>query len=292
MAVLIGSRALKYLIPRYRKCNDYDIIISKNEFDQWISQQAYDSCARGSKQVIKVENTEIECEFDELQSNKIILNRQYERTINIHGLQCWIADIQLLLAIKHSHRYYPINWYKNIKDYSFLKKMISMTPELLQLSEIRQNEKNVPKAIRTLSISNESFFEGSQKFVRRLYQHDDLHYATCYYNQPLWSKCKNDHNKAAVSYRLFEQLSNDDKIKMIQEEAFVIALERKIIPFEEDPNAAFRWAIMRISTDLTGGWFREFAVENHVDVMKHNHDYVSKFREALSKGLIREYHGA
>jgi hypothetical protein len=51
----------------------------------------------------------------------------------------------------------------------------------------------------------------------------------------------------------------------------VIALERKIIPAGDnkvDRIEAFKWALMGVSTNLTDGFFREFAIDNHNEIMK------------------------
>jgi hypothetical protein len=79
----------------------------------------------------------------------------------------------------------------------------------------------------------------------------------------------------------------------VQEEAYVIALERAIIPmlFEGGPLAqpleAYKWAVMRICTTLCSGWFREWALE-HTNMALDYYDpgYVEKFLKAVDDGLI------
>lgn len=58
----------------------------------------------------------------------------------------------------------------------------------------------------------------------------------------------------------------------------VIALERYILTeIETDPVVAYEMAIKRICTTLTGGWFRDYAVEHWPEVREPNVDYVAKF---------------
>lgn len=290
MAVLIGSGALRNRIPRFPRQGDYDIVLTKEEFDNWSINKS-NITNNGNKIRIEGLDKPIECEFEDLESNKFILNRTYDKSVTIFGLDCYIADLNVLLALKHSHRYYSNNWHKNIRDYSFLKSVASLTPELLQFSDLRQSEKNGQPFSRSLNVYNDDFFEKSQGQVKRKYIHDDLHYATCYYDEPLWMKCKQDIQKAAVDERLFNLLDYSDRVKMVQEEGFVIALERKIIPYldkEIDAKSAFMWAIMRIGTNLTSGWFRDFTIDNYVNVVKYNYDYVGKFKKALTNGKIRQ----
>ena len=109
--------------------------------------------------------------------------------------------------------------------------------------------------------------------------------------------------KTSLLYDLFDKpkeykFENLKEIKRVcsevltdQEEGFVIALERKIIPYldkDVDARSAFMWAIMRIGTNLTSGWFRDFAIDNYINIIKHDHDYVGKFKEALANGKIRK----
>ena len=49
---------------------------------------------------------------------------------------------------------------------------------------------------------------------------------------------------------------------------------------------AYDYALMRISTDLTRGWFREFAMENNLHLRKADVDYVDKFLCAFESGEL------
>lgn len=289
MALLIGSAALQHSKPRFPRCGDYDIIIAKNEFQQWASSNSI-PYTDSRKIIINQFDKKIEFEFEDLQSNQLLLNRKYDKQTEIYGIKCFIADLDTLFAIKRSHRYYEQHWHKNIKDYLFLKHFCTLTDELRSISDIREAEqaKKHFKPNRSLEVSNDDFFSKSQHIVQRTYVHDDLHYATCYYDKPLWTRCKYDQSKATISEELFNKLSHEDQVKMVQEEAFVIALERKIIPNNVDPKAAFRWAVMRIGTSLTKGWFRDFTINNYHAVIRHNHNYVGLFQKALTESKINK----
>jgi hypothetical protein len=61
-----------------------------------------------------------------------------------------------------------------------------------------------------------------------------------------------------VSKALFEKAPYDLQIKCVKEEALVIALERFLLPgLSSDPLIAYKFALVRISTTLTKGWFRD-----------------------------------
>lgn len=296
MALLIGSRALDHWLPNFRKPGDWDIIISQDELAQW--QHPHEVVMDSSgRRIVSLDGVlmdgivKLEFELDNCESCHLLL--QLAKDIPFHteigGLSLTIATLPILLAIKKSHIHQPVRWFKHIQDYHLLRKYATLTPELEQLSEIRAKEREKRGPKRSMDVDNNSFFADSQKFVHRTYIHDDLHYATCYYDKPIWTRCKKDPEKAALSRKLFEQLSHDDQIKMVREEAFAIALERKIIPgVEADPTKAFRYALMRICTNLTKGWFREFATENYPEVIKFDYNYVRKFEAALDAGKIRK----
>jgi hypothetical protein len=286
MAVLIGSMALRHWCPKVDRNSDYDIILSNEEYKHIASE--YTLSKRGHKSLLEYEGVRYEIETDDKQSNRMILEYPSPSSIQILGLEFKVATLGILLALKRSHRYLPNHWHKNIRDYHFLKKRTQLDEHLLHISNTREAEYTVRTTKYSLNVSNDHFFKASQHAVGRLYEHDDIHQATCFYDAPLWSRCKSDLSKAYISKNLFDKLSIDDQIKMVQEEAFVIALERMVLPNNQHPLKAFKYAIMRICTDLTRGWFREFAVEHYFEIMDHNVDFVFKFKEALQSGKIRQ----
>lgn len=299
-AVLIGSRALKYWYPNYPRYrnSDYDIILS-NDHESFDELQKIPRNAHG-----KVIYNQAEIEFDDKESNKLILSESSANptiSINICDLhiECNVASPQVLLAIKKSHRYFQDNWHKNIKDYLFLESMTSLNETHQRICDIRLLEKR-GRVGRSLNVPNEEFFEGSQHIVNRIFVHDDIHYATCFYDKPIWTRCKANQDLAKVDKHLFDNLEYIDKVRMAQEEAFVIALERIIIPKikcfktcrinNNIARKAYDWAVMRLGTTLTSGWFRDFVIDNYIDIMKVNKDtsYITKFLLGVESGKIRK----
>ncbi len=75
------------------------------------------------------------------------------------------------------------------------------------------------------------------------------------------------------------------------EEAYVIALERKIIPTMKGspgpfwkPFDAFKWALMRICTTLCSGFFRQWAIDNYFLILNsYDPGFVDKFESNISK---------
>jgi hypothetical protein len=50
---------------------------------------------------------------------------------------------------------------------------------------------------------------------------------------------------------------------------------------------ALDWSLMRISTTLCSGWFRQFATDNFLRIREYiNENYVEKFLESYQNGRI------
>jgi len=111
--------------------------------------------------------------------------------------------------------------------------------------------------------------------------------------RPMFEKIKIDPDKVACSKEKFFSLTETQQRQCVQEEAYVIALERAMIPmlFEGEaianPYEAYKWAVMRICTTLCSGWFREWALENYSNVMFwYDKSYVEKFLRAVESERI------
>lgn len=310
-ALLIGSRALKHWYEDARIPRDWDLFVPNEMHDRWLDlnkelieevrESRQDKFVYILKCGVKVE---VELTGEPSVMNFINLGMNMP-SINVFGLEARIAQPSTLLAVKRSHIYWPHNWHKHIKDYHFLRqKGVSMTEQEREFYKQRLEEKkagNPDKTIFSLNVSNEEFFDASEASLGRSFEHDDLHQATCYYDEPLYRKAKRDTTKAMIDRDLFEAMSHEDQCRMVREEAFVIALERRIIPHLLQPveegkplidvkiiRSAFDYAIMRICTSLTRGWFREFAIENYPAIHHHDTDFVKKFLVALKAGKVRE----
>jgi hypothetical protein len=212
--------------------------------------------------------------------------------------QAAVASPASLALIKRSHLYDPADWHKHIVDYHFIKARIdaaSITPEQQaagrqRLSEWRARHPE-DKGSGSLRIPNAEFFANTRAVLIRAYPHDDLHRATCYGECPMYQQLKDDASLAYVSGRRFERLSHVDRIRLVREETYAIALERIVIPSLElgrpwDAEQAFQHALRRICTNLTKGWFRDFALENYPEVCRYDTDFVGCFLEALSRGKV------
>jgi len=112
---------------------------------------------------------------------------------------------------------------------------------------------------------------------------------------PLYKKILKSGQEVECDKSLFDNLSLTEKLFCVIEEAEVLALERCLIPWMneghiekiEDPTQkAYSWAIMRICTDITSGWFRDFCVDNYFQVCLCKTDLYSISEKLLNKEIV------
>lgn len=187
-----------------------------------------------------------------------------------------------LMLIKRSHLHRPIGFSKHIRDYHFLKQRFEPDSEydtLLETLTAKTKEKYGDKTPK-LNKSKQEFFDD---YVTKIYDHDDIHRWTCYYDEPIYERLKSNKTTVWCEKSKWDELSHDDKIKCVREEAFVIAIERYLLVKEKYPERfAFANAVDRICTTLCSGWFRDFAIENWPEIMEHNYNFWEKFNEKRS----------
>lgn len=295
--ILVGSKALKHWIPLSREGFDYDVSGTKDEFDAWVRDNRSNimhihNSHKGQKYNILMEDrTPIEFEISNPKSSCELLEKiNTGPIINFYGTDIKIGDVNVLFVCKKSHITKPIHWWKHIRDYHVLKPLTNLTEKhLLALKRrIKETDARHPKSPKpNLNMSNDDFFNKSEKYVGRQYRHDFLHESTCFYDRPLFERLKFDKSKAKLEKSLFMKLNHEDKIKLVQEECFAIALERQIIPNRTtDQRLAFNHALERICTTLTSGWFREFAIDHVPAILDFKVKYADKFMEKINEDCL------
>lgn len=296
--LIIGSRAAHHYISGFRKPHDWDVICTPAEYTSFTKLnpelKKYVLVKHPKKSILRMPKLQIEFEIAiPGSSGEELLNRINECEFNLDLMpidkfpvrvfsEIRYASPGILYLIKKSHVGYQIHWDKNIQDYSFLQRVIKpadiefcslVLEKFMDMRAQEMKDRFSKRKKIDLDRDNSQFFNVTQNSVKRKYSHDLLHKYTCYYDTPLYEKLKVDKTKAAVDEGLWNKLSYEDKLKAVREEAFAIALERKIIPAKEknqewNRTDAFRWALMRISTNLTDGFFQQFALNNHREIMQ------------------------
>ena len=67
---------------------------------------------------------------------------------------------------------------------------------------------------------------------------------------------------------LWDKLSQTQKLQCVAEETYVIATERFMVPNDWNcpTKKAYYFALKKVCTTLTSGWFRDFAIDNFPEV--------------------------
>lgn len=302
--LIIGSVAAKFWIPSFRDSNDIDVWMLPHEFASWYDQSLNNITSFKPERMLdkyfaklnvdgKILSMEIRILSEQSSQMAMLKSQRHDYYVETAGGRFQVASLKTLIKLKRSHLEFPLRWAKHIEDYANLLEQYAT--DTMKYDSHQDNElldaayKQLYKATATrlgaktanLNMSNEDFFAKSAAKVHRVYDHDSIHRAVMFYDQPMFEKIKDDLSKASCSKLLWEKLSYEDKIRTVQEEAMVIALERRVLPKflsgeSFDIDTAFAWALQRICTNLTSGWFRNFAIDNWRNCSKLGFNYFDK----------------
>lgn len=299
--IIIGSKALSFYINDI-KYQDIDLIGCYNDVEYLSSILSPKNIKEGTHSVILCDiNTRYNDLYDTKNIEIHLIEKSesfklYSKYSNPEGKEIKLAPLEVLFSIKKSHIHYPLKFEKHIKHYCLMFDALNGVDKLDYITKIRikETEERLGK-IKTPSLKKTSkeFFGQSEKFVKSFFIHDDMHKIVSHYDIPLYEKMKDEGDLVFCSKERWNNFSLEDRIKTVLEEAYVIALERKILPmlfsggdYWKDEEA-FKWALMRICTNLTSGFFREFATNNYLRIFdSYNINYVLDFLEKYNSGLI------
>jgi len=302
--LVVGSKALNYHFPEFqREVKDIDIIGTTDDINYLIKtlnpEKVLDNHnittllnIQNPNEFFNTKNVEILNSDNSIALQEYI---KYENNGNLGGLR--YASPEVLLSLKKSHIHFPIKFQKHIKDYNFLldilkeDKLENITKINFKETELRFGKLKTP----SLKKSTSKFFDQSEGYVKYFYIHDDIHQVMAHYDRPIYEDMQTTSESAWCQKELWDNFSFEKKAKCVLEEAYVIALERKIIPMLNgvsdvvSSKKALEWSLMRICTTLCSGWFRQFAADNYSRICEYvNHQYVQKFLEAEQIGKIKK----
>ena len=254
--ILIGSVAIKAHISSFRAPKDIDIVVQSAVLTKWAEQNREHIKHLRQGELSQYyfcslkDGTKIQFEVPTATNNSAILIMESEITSSLADLHhllppLKLPTLQVLGAIKKSHLIFPISWEKHITDYHAIKKVIGQVGHS-DLVKMRRDEIKARSNARKpkLNMSNKDFFDGSQDLVKRVVEHDDIHKATCYGLAPIFEQMKTDREKAMCDRDLFDAMPHQNQINAVREEAYVIAIERKLLPAylegkQSDDRAAY-----------------------------------------------------
>jgi hypothetical protein len=126
--------------------------------------------------------------------------------------------------------------------------------------------------------------------VWQKWDHDSVHLAVKHLDKPAYEYFKPEDSEVMVSKEMWDVLPETIKLYAVLEEAYVLALERSLIPFpnRKTPKEAFDMALMKVCTSITSGWFREFSWESYDKVQAlYNDNYVDKFQYGVDNEIVK-----
>lgn len=302
--LIIGSQALAYhfplagIVPR-----DTDIICTLQEFRDYMTRFEKGDvilCKPLSASKIHVRTKDgwnYEFEIAEAGNTAQWLLDYFD--IGQDGSS--IAPPHVLLALKLSHRYLrnSPHFLKTMRTIQFLRKQgVTLGAKLTDWLPIREAATyvyNHPK----LNVSKDAFFDGDG--VDYIYDHDTIHLTQALRwdmakATPAYTYYMKDGSDVMTSKEKFMSVSEKIRLYGVYEETCVLALERSQIPFKGDdapsPRKSFEYALMKVCTSITSGWFREYAWENYdkvIDLYNElgDDDYIKRF--TANQHLLKPY---
>jgi hypothetical protein len=297
--LIVGSKALKHHYPNFpRTVNDIDLIGFKRDATM-LSKLLQPKEIKSTDHTILLKKIQNKTDVFDTDNVEILL------CDNSESLQKYLeydkgnvyASKEVLYSMKKSHIHFPIKFKKHIHDYCFLYESLDKDDILSEITKLnyKETEKRVGE-LKTpkLNKSIEEFFGQSKDYVKSYFIHDEIHKMMAHYEKPLYEKMIVEETFALCDRKVWNYFTYEEKCRCVLEEAYVIALERKIFPMlfgggkGYTNDEAFDWALMRICTTLCSGWFREFATNNYFIIkMLYNKNYVEQFLEKFENGKIK-----
>jgi hypothetical protein len=312
--LVIGSQAMAHHFPEAGIVpNDTDMIGTFEEFRDWSN-----SFARGEMILCKP-----------LSATKIHVRTKdghnYEFEIAAEGsssYDLWMyefdgyASLEVLLFLKLSHRYRrnSPHFLKTMRDIKFLREQGVELTSYLKLLLPKREKETYTYAHPRLAVTKDAFFDGDG--VPYIYDHDSIHETValtestrrCAGPSVVGKSVSYSEKYMVPAYTLYsggavwsdrEQFFKvPERIRLygVYEESCVLALERSQIPFPDaSPRKSFEYALMKVCTSITSGWFREYAWENYQKVLDLYNElgetnYLERFN--ANKHLLKPYKGS
>lgn len=256
--MLIGSRAIAHWNPDFKTRVNFDWDIIGTPESEGFFRSRF-SIPDGDR---------IEWHDPNHLNNKSML--YYYNTDNTHE---FVISPYGLAVMYRSHLHRDHNWDAHITKYHkfilpLLKSDLHLSDPIL-LERIKLTKEVYPQGNPKLNQTNEMFFDDP---VKKVYDHDFLHELYAYEDRPMFEKLKHEgkEGQAWCAKDLWEQLSQLQRLQCVAEETYVIATERFLVPndWNYPTKKAFYFALKKVCTTLTSGWFRDFAIDNFPQVFE------------------------
>ena len=306
--ILIGSRALALRAPSalQRKPLDFDFIGTRQEYDQWF--QANEHKIHPTEVYPEMNNTkmivkgDVICEWDLIQpgsSNELLADLVENDPQTIDTSFGKIPNLDILFTIKDSHKFKKFQFsangfWKTAMDWHTMKRLgASIRPEYQEFHKLRQKE-TYNYAHPKLNVKKDDFFKDDN--IDYKWDHDTIHQSVARFERPAYTYYMEDGAQVNCSKaKFFEVVSQEVRLAGVVEEAAVLAIERSLVPHAGvwTPEYAWRFALSKVASSITSGWFRAFAYDHLPEIIKlYPAGYWDKFQADVEKGLVKPFTGS
>jgi hypothetical protein len=195
------------------------------------------------------------------------------------------ATLDQMYTIKLSHSHWELkngSWHKHVADMMRLKQAGAELDLNLYKILYKVWEGMHGKKVMNLDQDKPEFFDDA---VRRVYDHDSIHYSVAYGDHPIYEDVLKDGATVDVDPGKLWALPHERLVQLFTEEVCVTALERIVIPrnYQTSPGAAYLWALRRTITSLTKGKSSRFMLENYEEFATPDREYVQRHLDNKSK---------
>lgn len=254
--LIVGSYAMRYRLPYSREPKDFDVFTDEpiaNEFAGLrVEAMWHDSFAK------------------------------------LFGTGARVATLDELYTVKISHSAWELknqSWTKHMNDSVALKDAGAVfLPELYEGLYAVWEELHGRKGV-DLTKDKTAFFSDA---VRRTYDHDSLHRAVAYGDEPLYERFLKPGETVAMDMDAVWASDNATIIQLFREEVLATALERIMVPsdFTASPGRAYLWSLRRTITSLTKGRSSLFMALHYPELRTPDPDYVKRFRSRMDRLIL------
>lgn len=305
--LVIGSTALQ-LLGYDVKPKDLDLVATHEEAQEFIKRTkpkvAYPLSA--DTLFLRYEDgqiCEIEIAWPDSKAERLLIlverreNDEWGGSAEIRGWRCDYPTLDLLYLLKLSHRYKKDSphFLKTMRDIQWMRSQgATIWPEWEHF--LKEREKlTYTNSLPKLNVDKSTFFDAEATGVKYTYSHDSIHEAIAIDEVPAYTRYSIEGEEVLCSREKFFQQPYRVQLLGVVEESCVLALERSLIPFPgaKTPDEAFLFALMKVCTSITSGFFREFAYENYDAVVSMyatlqdtNMCYTERFRKGLETGVV------
>lgn len=302
--VIIGSAAMtaRGLPCEMSNKNDIDIIGEYDDVIRFIKThnckgvRPFDNGNKVAARVIGESYSVVEAEIAWEDSNAkefmdLVINDPFTflNGLSLDGSKEYYPSIDALYALKMSHRFLrnSPSFNKTMHDIKTLRKAGAKLSEYYSKWFERREKETYTYAHPKLNVDKSTFFTDEVPYV---YDHDSLHHAILWHEtlRPTYESFLDGPVK--VSKEKWDALSHNLKLSAVYEETCVLALERSIIPFglKENGRMQFMFALVKVCSSITSGWFREFAWEHYDELAKmYTIDFYENFQKSLKAKRVK-----